>query len=151
MLKDYGVRYTTFEMSDRIGGNWAFGNRNGHSSAYRSLHIDTSKHRLSFMDFPMPDHYPSFRTTRRSRPTSMNADMFGLLEHIELGNVVVHAARRDQGGWRIRDQAGADRDFDLLVVANGHHWDPHLPDFPGSFAGESMHSHAYIDPTAPMS
>lgn len=39
MLEDYGVPYTTFETSDRIGGNWAFGNPNGHSSAYRSLHI----------------------------------------------------------------------------------------------------------------
>src|SRR5882672_8346839 len=48
MLKDYGVPYTTFETSDRIGGNWAFGNPNGHSSAYRSLHIDTSRQMLSF-------------------------------------------------------------------------------------------------------
>ena len=54
MLSDYGVPYTCFEMSDRVGGNWAFGNPNGHSSAYRSLHIDTSKHQLSFKDFPMP-------------------------------------------------------------------------------------------------
>ena len=60
MLKDYRVPYTTFETSDRIGGNWAFGNPNGLSSAYRSLHIDTSKHRLSFKDFPVPSHFPSF-------------------------------------------------------------------------------------------
>src|SRR3546814_4765939 len=60
MLGDYGVPYTCFESSDRIGGNWAFGNPNGHSSAYRSLHIDTSKHQLSFRDFPMPDSYPDF-------------------------------------------------------------------------------------------
>ena len=60
MLNDYGVPYTCFESSDRVGGNWAFGNPNGHSSAYRSLHIDTSKHQLSFRDFPMPEHYPDF-------------------------------------------------------------------------------------------
>jgi cation diffusion facilitator CzcD-associated flavoprotein CzcO len=42
-LGDYGIPYTCFEASDRVGGNWAFGNPNGHSSAYRSLHIDTSK------------------------------------------------------------------------------------------------------------
>lgn len=55
MLTDYGVPYTCFESSDRVRGNRAFGNPNGHSSAYRSLHIDTSKHQLSFRDFPMPD------------------------------------------------------------------------------------------------
>src|SRR5688500_3205461 len=60
MLVDYGLDFTTYEASDRIGGNWAFGNPNGRSSAYRSLHIDTSKHQLSFKDFPMPEDYPDF-------------------------------------------------------------------------------------------
>ena len=81
MLKDYGVPYTTFETSDRIGGNWAFGNPNGHSSAYRSLHIDTSKHRLSFKDFPMPDDFPSFpHHTEIKAYLDAYADTFGLLE-----------------------------------------------------------------------
>ncbi|ORV88356.1 flavin-containing monooxygenase [Mycolicibacterium iranicum] len=151
MLKDYGVRYTTFETSDRIGGNWAFGNPNGHSSAYRSLHIDTSKDRLSFKDYPMPAHYPSFPHHSEVKAYLDDyADVFGLLDHIEFGNGVVHAARAEDGGWLIRDQAGAERRFDLLVVGNGHHWDPRLPDFPGTFAGDSIHSHAYIDPTTPL-
>ncbi len=151
MLRDYGVRYTTFETSDRIGGNWAFGNPNGHSSAYRSLHIDTSKHRLSFKDFPMPEHYPSFPHHSEIKAYLDDyAEAFGLLEHIEFGNGVVHASREGLDGWRIRDQAGAERRFDLLVVANGHHWDPRLPEFPGSFAGESIHSHHYVDPATPL-
>lgn len=151
MLKDYGVPYTTFETSDRIGGNWAFGNPNGHSSAYRSLHIDTSRQRLCFKDFPMPDDYPSFpHHSDIKRYLDSYADAFGLLEHIEFGNGVANAARRDGGGWDITDQAGTQREFDLLVVANGHHWDPRLPNFPGTFAGESFHSHHYIDPQHPL-
>lgn len=102
MLKDYGVSYTTFETSDRIGGNWAFGNPNGHSSAYRSLHIDTSKDRLSFKDFPMPEHYPSFPHHSQVKAyLDEYAEVFGLLEHIEFGNGVVHAAKDGSGGWRI--------------------------------------------------
>ena len=151
MLKDYGVDYTTFETSDRVGGNWAFGNPNGHSSAYRSLHIDTSKDRLSFKDYPMPAHYPSFPHHSEVKAYLDDyAEVFGLLDHIEFGNGVVHAAKADDGTWLIRDQAGAQRQFDLLVVGNGHHWDPRLPDFPGTFAGESIHSHSYIDPTTPL-
>lgn len=135
MLKDYGVRYTTFETSDRIGGNWAFGNPNGHSSAYRSLHIDTSKDRLSFKDFPMPEHFPSFPHHSEVKAYLDDyADAFGLLGQIEFGNGVVNAERGERGGWRITDQTGTERAFDLLVVANGHHWDPRLPDFPGSFS-----------------
>ena len=38
----------------------------------------------------------------------------------------------------------------MLVVCNGHHWDPRYPDFPGSFAGPTIHSHHYIDPTEPL-
>jgi hypothetical protein len=151
MLKDYGVRYTTFEASDRIGGNWAFGNPNGHSSAYRSLHIDTSKHRLSFKDFPMPDHYPSFPHHSEVKAYLDDyARAFGLLEHIEFGNGVVNASRAEGGGWQVLDQAGSRRRFDLLVVANGHHWDARLPEFPGAFSGQTLHSHDYIDPTTPL-
>lgn len=150
MLKDYGIPYTTFEMSDRIGGNWAFGNPNGHSSAYRSLHIDTSRHRLSFKDFPMPDSYPAFPHHSDIKSYLDDyADAFGLLEHIEFNNGVQHARPAD-GGWEIVDQAGTTRHFDLLVVGNGHHWDARIPDFPGTFTGEVIHSHHYIDPQTPL-
>lgn len=151
MLADYGVPYTCFETSDRVGGNWAFRNPNGHSSAYRSLHIDTSKHRLSFKDFPMPDDYPDFpHHTQIKAYLDSYADAFGLRDNIEFGNGVQHARRLADGGWELLDQAGETRRFDLLVVANGHHWDPRTADFPGEFIGETMHSHHYIDPTEPL-
>ncbi|WP_232065026.1 flavin-containing monooxygenase [Mycobacterium cookii] len=150
MLGDYDVPYTTFEMSDRIGGNWAFGNPNGRSSAYRSLHIDTSKHRLSFKDFPIPEDYPEFPHHSDIKAyLDAYADTFGLLEHIEFNNGVVHARRNSGGGWQIDDQAGSTLQFDMLVVANGHHWDARWPDFPGTFTGQAIHSHYYIDPQTP--
>ena len=151
MLDDYAVPYVCFESSDRVGGNWAFGNPNGHSSAYRSLHIDTSKHQLSFRDFPIPDEFPDFpHHTQIKAYLDAYADAFGLREHIEFGNGVVHAERLPGGGWEIEDQAGALRRFDLLVVANGHHWDPRYADFPGTFDGTVIHSHHYVDPRTPL-
>jgi hypothetical protein len=151
MLGDYGVPYTCFESSDRIGGNWAFGNPNGHSSAYRSLHIDTSKHRLSFKDFPMPDDYPDFpHHTQIKAYLDSYAEAFDLLDPIEFENGVARAVPSAGGGWEITDQSGATRHFDLLVVANGHHWDPRMAEFPGEFTGESIHSHHYVDPRTPL-
>ena len=109
MLGDYGVPYTCFETSDRVGGNWAFGNPNGHSSAYRSLHIDTTKHRLSFKDFPMPEDYPDFpHHTQIKAYLDAYADAFGLLDRIEFENGVVHAEHLPDGGWEITDQARRD-------------------------------------------
>jgi thioredoxin reductase len=151
MLSDYGVPYTCFETSDRIGGNWAFGNPNGHSSAYRSLHIDTSKYRLSFQDFPMPDEYPDFPHHSQIKAyLDEYADAFGLLDTIEFENGVVRAEHRDGGGWNLHTRDGSAREFDFLVVANGHHWDPRCPEFPGAFAGQTIHSHHYIDPLDPL-
>lgn len=151
MLGDYGVDYTCYESSDRIGGNWAFGNPNGHSSAYRSLHIDTSKHRLSFKDFPMPEEYPDFpHHTQIKAYLDSYAEAFGLLERIRFQNGVEKATPLPGGGWSLRLQDGSTDVVELLVVANGHHWDPRTAEFPGEFTGESIHSHHYIDPETPL-
>lgn len=150
-LSDYGIPYTCFETSDRIGGNWAFGNPNGHSSAYRSLHIDNSKSVCRFFDFPMPEHYPDFpHHSQIKEYLDDYAETFGLLSNIEFENGVTHAERRPGGGWDLSTQSGETRSFDALVVANGHHWDPRMPDFPGEFTGEIIHSHYYIDPRTPL-
>ena len=82
-LGDAGVPYECFESSDRIGGNWAFGNPNGHSSAYRSLHIDTSKDLVSFRDFPMDASYPDFpHHSEIKEYLERYAEAFGLKQHI---------------------------------------------------------------------
>lgn len=151
MLSDYAVDYSCFESSDRIGGNWAFGNPNGHSSAYRSLHIDTSKHQLSFKDFPMPAHYPDFlHHTLVKEYLEAYAAAFELKRNIAFDTAVSHARRLPGGGWELELSGGARRRFDLLVVANGHHWDPRYPEFPGEFSGETLHAHHYIDPKTPL-
>lgn len=157
MLDDYGIKAVGFEASDRIGGNWAFDNPNGSSSAYRSLHIDTSKHQLSFRDFPMPEEFPDFpHHTQIKQYLDDYAEAFDLLRLIEFETRVVHAERLPEGGWELTvggpDGSGPTetRRFDLLVVGNGHHWDPRFADFPGEFTGEMIHSHAYIDPWDPL-
>src|ERR1700742_1698911 len=95
-LRDWGVDHACFEASDEVGGNWYFRNPNGRSSAYRSLHIDTSKTAISFQDFPMDDRYPDFpHHTEIHRFLCEYADRFGLREHIRLGVTVRHAERLD--------------------------------------------------------
>lgn len=149
-LQDYGVPYTVFESGDRIGGNWAFKNSNGVSSAYRSLHIDTSRRALSFRDLPMDDRYPDFPHHEEIHEyLSEYADAFGLLDRIRFDCAVTSARRLPGGGWEL--EAGGDTHrFDVLAVGNGHHWDPRWPQFAGEFGGPTVHSHHYIDPTEPF-
>jgi cation diffusion facilitator CzcD-associated flavoprotein CzcO len=145
-LRDKGVDHTCFEASDDVGGNWYFGNPNGRSSAYRSLHIDTSKERISFADFPMPAHFPDFPHHAELHGWLRDyADTFGLRENIRFDTAVERAERLPGGGWDVDGER-----FDALVVCNGHHWDPRHPDFPGEFDGEVIHSHDYIDTRDPL-
>jgi cation diffusion facilitator CzcD-associated flavoprotein CzcO len=145
-LGDWGVRHTCLEASDEIGGNWYFGNPNGRSSAYRSLHIDTSKTSISFQDFPMDERYPDFpHHTEIHAFLREYADRFGLRERIRFGTAVQSARRGHDGGWDIDGER-----FDVLLVCNGHHWDPSYPEFPGRFDGPTIHSHHYIDPAEPL-
>jgi cation diffusion facilitator CzcD-associated flavoprotein CzcO len=150
-LGDWNIPHTCFEASDDIGGNWYFRNPNGRSSAYRSLHIDTSKNAISFADFPMDARYPDFpHHTEIKQFLVEYAERFGLRERIRFDTAVERAERLPNGGWRITSADGAEHSFDALLVCNGHHWDPSYPDFPGDFAGATLHSHHYIDPTDPL-
>ena len=102
-LSDWGLPYTCFESSDDIGGNWYFGNPNGRSSAYQSLHIDTSRDGVSFRDMPMgPDEYPDYpHHSQILGYLHRYADAFSLRDRIRFETPVERAERKDGGGWAI--------------------------------------------------
>jgi dimethylaniline monooxygenase (N-oxide forming) len=152
VLQEHGIPFDVFEKSDEIGGNWAFGNRNGMSAAYRSLHINTSRERMEYSDFPMPKDWPDFcHHSYIKRYFNDYVDHFGIRDRIAFETPVEHAARGEDGTWEVTLGTGEMRRYDALVVANGHHWDPRWPEpaFPGSedFAGRQMHAHSYVDTT----
>ena len=152
-LADWGIPYTCFEASDDVGGNWYFGNPNRRSSAYRSLHIDTSKRALSFRDFPLAAHYPDFlHHSQILEYLRAYVDAFALRDAIRFQTTVEQARRGPEGGWSVLLDDGAEEAFDALLVCNGHHWDPLYPDppFPGRFGGPTIHSHHYVDPEEPL-
>ena len=131
-----------------MGGNWVFGNRNGMSSAYRSLHINTSRERMEYSDYPMPKSYPDFpHHTHIAEYFNDYVDRFGVRDRIVFETGVERARRGDDGVWTITLDTGDTRTYDALAVANGHHWDPRWPEpaFPGEFNGKQMHAHYYVD------
>jgi len=150
VLAEHGVPFDCFEVSDEVGGNWAFGNANGMSSAYRSLHINTSRERMEYSDFPMPKDWPDFcHHALIKQYFNDYVDHFGIRDRITFSTAVKRAARGPDGVWEVALSTGETRRYDAVVVANGHHWDPRWPEpaFPGgdTFAGRQMHSHEYVD------
>jgi len=152
-LFEAGIPFDAFEKGDRVGGNWVFGNVNGMSSAYEGLYINTSRDRMQYSDYPMPRDFPDFpHHSQIARYFEDYVDHFGFRKTIRFSTGVEHAEEKPDGTWRVRVRrvgapAGEDEtlDYDTLLVANGHHWDPLLPDppFPGTFAGKEMHAHHY--------
>src|SRR5271167_2285306 len=101
-LFERGIAFDCFEKSDRVGGNWVFANKNGMSAAYKDLFINTSRPRMQYSDFPMPDSYPDFpHHTQIAAYFDEYVDHFGLRESITFETGVEHASRREDGIWEI--------------------------------------------------
>ncbi len=147
-LHERGIPFDCIEKSDRVGGNWVFGNRNGMSSSYRSLHINTSRERMEYTDFPMPKSYPDFpHHTHIAEYFDNYVEHFGFRDRIRFETNVERAERDEDGTFTVSLDTGETRRYDAVVIANGHHWDPRWPEpaYPGEFDGEQMHSHYYVD------
>lgn len=151
-LHEAGLAFDCFEKSDRVGGNWVFKNKNGISSIYRSLHMNTSKTKMQFSDFPMPDDYPEYPFHEQiANYCDAYVDHFGFRQSIRFSCGVVSAKRTSAGTWEVLAEDGETRTYAHLCVATGRHWHPRIPSpgYPGEFAGVQLHAHQYIDPHDP--
>lgn len=157
VLDARGIPFDCFEKGSAIGGNWRYQNDNGQSSAYRSLHINTSRRVMAYATYPMPEDYPDYPDHRlMAKYFDDYADHFGLREAINFKTEVlsVEPASDAEGEWDVAirgpEGTGETRRYGAVMVANGHHWDPRWPEppFPGAeeFSGEQLHVHHYKEP-----
>ncbi|MBS1676841.1 MAG: NAD(P)-binding domain-containing protein [Actinobacteria bacterium] len=153
VLQARGIDYDCFEKGSQVGGNWRYENDNGMSSAYRSLHINTSRRVMAFRSLPMPDGYPDYPDHfQMASYFDEVVDRYRLRERIRF-NTEVLDARPVEGGvgeWEVTVEGPEGREtnrYDAVLVANGHHWDARWPEpaFPGAeeFEGEQIHAHEY--------
>jgi dimethylaniline monooxygenase (N-oxide forming) len=149
-----GIAFDCFEKGSEVGGNWRFENDNEMSSAYRSLHINTSRGLMAYKTYPMPEDYPDYPNHFQiAKYFDDYVDRFGFRERIRFRTEVVGVVPVD-GEWEVtvedRDGNREASRYRAVLVANGHHWDPRWPEppFPGSdgFEGEQMHVHHYREP-----
>jgi hypothetical protein len=153
-LAEAGLDVTCFEATDRVGGLWVFrgtpDTAGGYpkTAAYRSLHINTSRRRMAYSDFPMPESYPDFPSHEQiAEYFDAYVDRFALRRRIRFDAAVARCEKVEGARWRVTLASGEALVFDALLVANGHHWDPAYPEppFPGRFDGRVLHSHDYVD------
>lgn len=150
-LLDRDVAFDWFEIGSSYGGNWRYDNDNHRSAAYASLYIDTSKDRFAFSDLPMPKAWPTY-----PHHTQVLEYLGKYIQANELGDHVsyrheVTLVEPTGDGWMVTvrnlaDQSVSANLYRSVIVANGHHWAPNLPETDGPFAGEIMHAQQYRTP-----
>ena len=154
VFQEYGIEFDCYEKGSKIGGNWRYDNDNGMSSAYWSLHINTSRDKMNYSDFPMPAKLPDFpHHTHIIKYFEDYVAHFGFRDKIIFNTEVKEVIREEDHTYTVITQKNGEeteesRNYRALIVANGHHWNPRWPNppFAGHFEGETMHSHFYKTP-----
>jgi cation diffusion facilitator CzcD-associated flavoprotein CzcO len=131
-----------------VGGNWVFDAETGHSSVFETTHIISSKRYSQYEDFAMDDDVPDYPGHRHlAAYFQAYAQRFELTPHIRFGTTVERCESLAGDRWRVTTSRDGERkveEFDWLFVANGHHWKPRMPKYPGSgFSGQLIHSHDF--------
>jgi dimethylaniline monooxygenase (N-oxide forming) len=150
LQSDFDV--TVFEIGSQIGGMWCYQNDSGRSSAYRTLHINTSRGvtRFSDLDFdpetqPFPDHYDMHRYLVRY------AEHFGVAPRIRFNSRVTEVRPAfdpadEPPRWELTLADGSVQMFDAVLVATGHLTQPlHVAELQ-RFEPGYMHAHHYREP-----
>lgn len=137
-----GFDVVIYERHDDVGGVWDIDNPG--SPMYDSAHLISSRGRSGFAGFPMPADYPDYPSRQQQLAYLRQfARTRGLYDHIQFGSEVVSADRDEQGGWTLSLRGGRTVTVGVLVVANGHLWQPRVPGYPGTFTGATLHAVEY--------
>jgi cation diffusion facilitator CzcD-associated flavoprotein CzcO len=134
-LRDRGWRPLVIDRADEVAASWR--------ARYDRLKLNTGR---PFSHLPNR-HYP--------QGTAMFPTRDDVVAHLErhahesgielrLGTDVTRIDRQGTG-WRLVTSTG-DIDARQVVVANGNQHTPRIPEWPGEFTGEVLHSSAYRNP-----
>lgn len=145
-LRQLGINATCVDRNERIGGNWDI--ESPFSSVYESAHLISSKGMTQFADFPMPEEYPEYPSHHQVLAyLNSYAERFDLGQYIRK-KITVNRVEKVNDGWilTISPSDGLSstvEKYNAIVIANGHHAEPMLPEAVGEFSGEVLHAHAY--------
>jgi putative flavoprotein involved in K+ transport len=136
MLERAGERAVVLERGE-IGSVWA--------GRYDRLHLHTVRWLSCLPGYRMPRSFGKWPSRDRVAEYLQRYAAHHRLD-VRTG-VEVERVEQADGGWVVRTSTGpftADR----VVVATGQSNVPFIPDWPGAFAGEILHSAAYRNPSA---
>lgn len=151
-LLETGFDVTVYEIGGQIGGMWCYMNDSGRSSAYRTLHINTSRGVTRFSDFDFDDVTQVFPDhADMHRYLVAYAEHFGVAPCIRFHSRVTQVRpafdpETESPRWEVEVATGAVEAFDAVIVASGHLSKPLEISQLKAFTGEYLHAHDYKAP-----
>ena len=145
-LKHAGIPYEQFDKNDDVGGIWDI--KNDWSPMYETAHFISSKTMSNLPGFDMPDDYPDYPNHRQILAYLRSfARAYDLYPAINFETPIALVEPEDGGRrWLVTLGNGETRRYRGLFLCSGNTWDPNIPDYPGEFTGETMHSVRYREP-----
>lgn len=145
-LKHAGIPYEQFDKNDDVGGIWDI--KNEWSPMYDTAHFISSKTVSNLPGFDMPDDYPDYPNHRQILAYLRSfARAYGLYPNMTFEMPVQRVEPEDGAKrWLVTFGNGETRRYRGLFLCSGNTWDPNIPDYPGEFTGETMHSVRYRAP-----
>jgi cation diffusion facilitator CzcD-associated flavoprotein CzcO len=141
------IPFDCLERAPDIGGLWNIATDSG--IVYETTHLVSSISSTGFDDLPMSDEdYPEYPSHSLVLGYLRDyAAKFGIGAHIEFGKTVTRITPRGDKLWDVAI-AGEERPrtYRGIIIASGHHDTPRMPTYPGTFAGEMLHSRRYKSP-----
>ncbi len=151
-LVDRGIAFDWFEKGSMVGGLWRIDNDNGGAAAYETLHLNSSRPLTQYPSDPMPEDWPDYPShefmARYFQDFADRHRLTGLITFntpVEGVEPLPGEGRPGEHGWSVTTTNGT-KTYEYVFVANGHHSEPRIPDFPGEFTGETFHAHDYLSP-----
>ncbi|MGD2025901.1 MAG: NAD(P)-binding domain-containing protein [Methyloceanibacter sp.] len=134
-----GIDFDCFEAESDVGGIW---NLDSPHAVYGSTHLNSSKKLTRYLDFDFAEDWPVYASAEQVQDyLRAYAEEFGLYDRITFNTRVEDVERRDEC-WLVTVQGESKpRRYDGVIMATGHHWHPSIPEYPGTFEGEILHSH----------
>lgn len=135
-LKDLGVRSLLIDRANLVAASWR--------ARYDRLKLNTGRQFSHLPGRRYPKGTPLYPTRDQ---VVEHFDRHAREDGIELRlSTAVVRIDRDPSGWCLTTSNG-EINARHVVVATGYEHTPVIPNWPGSFSGESLHSCAYRNPT----
>lgn len=149
-LSRAGISFDWFEAGSQLGGLWRYGNETGFS-VYASLMTNTSRRRMEWFGYTAGDSRNDYLTHSEVLEYLTQFARIEDIEHrITFCTRVTRVEPVANGGFRVtvedRSATRRVRDYSAVIVANGRHARPKLPNMPGASALVTMHARDYRTP-----